>query len=93
MTSNTVAAGPLYRIQKRALADEAAAQECADRYAHSVEPSYQPYGRRFLARLAFWYLVGLRGQPVKPSLSYSNFERPLLRAWRAGAELRKELLA
>jgi hypothetical protein len=86
---------PLYQVQARALKDPAAAEEAARRYAALVTPTYGSYGdtysARFLKRLIAAYLSGLRGEPHR-ARSYSNFERPLERAWRDGRELRNLLL-
>lgn len=78
---------PLRRLQARALVDAAAADECATRYAATVEPTYGgTYSPRFLRRLAASYLAGLRGE--LPIDSGTNYERPLRRAYREGKELR-----
>lgn len=78
---------PLRHLQARALVDVAAAEECAARYASSVEPTYgSPYSPRYLRRLAASYLAGLQG--ALPIDSGTNYDRPLRTAWRAGKELR-----
>jgi len=82
---------PLYRLQARALRDDAAAQECAERYARGVAPAYTTaYTLRFTRRMVAWYLAGLKGER---RTEQSNYDRPLERAWREGRDLRTLLLA
>jgi hypothetical protein len=76
---------PLYKLQRVALVNGDAANECARRYAEQ-----NLYIRTtFAVRVVAAYLGGLRGEKSpRPSI---NFERPMQRAHNAGALLRNEL--
>jgi len=82
---------PLYKLERVALTDLDAAIECARRYGAEHSPNT---GEAFRRDVAKSYLRGLRGE-VDPYARGrgANFAAPFRRAYRAGADLRRQLQA
>lgn len=80
----------LYKLQERALTDEAAASECAYRFADEERANTES-GRPYWLKIVAAYLAGLRGDD-DPYLNGrgGNFVRPLRRAYVSAARLRVE---
>lgn len=85
---------PLYRLQAVALDDEAAARECARRFAWDERPSGTSRGSTYLRRLREAWLDGLYGeQEMYARGRGGNFCAPFRRAYAHGRHLRIDLLA
>lgn len=89
--NETISAEPLWKLQRRALVDADAARECGRR--HALNTAYCEEGGTYFNRIVAEYVRGLNGEESEWKHGKGgNFAKPLTRAHREGAKLRRELM-